>query len=804
MRVGSLSAPGQGDTVVNMRRLIALILVLIQTATAQAQELGAVAFPPGSKTAQEAIDNFDERARRIIQYVACGREANYYLERKNLRDDDEYQANEGLLEILIGKVAWLTRLSEGPSPACKYDVVVGSDDPSSTIPQSLAIITDQSLPTRCASMQFADIGGSKIFSFEVTADCMRAQINEGVRAMRKTTIAGTTGIPCFGSSSFPFVFSKTEGEYDVVLRNLTRLFYMGTAGNPILEPATINHMWEKLLSLRGAPADDSLSPFETCANEQAGQALGTPEDYADRQSFYREALDAVWHFFEWFFEYIVKVAAISLISTTGIGVMPFVYAFDPASDPTGSVSLRIGESENHRLMIESARYLTNRKMLEALNGHDNYDKINEQQSRVREWILKKLQEIANSDFREYNARPYTRYSLNAITNLYEYSGDDKIKTASQIVLDLSAAKFSASSNVGRRIVPLRRLATTKVDESLYLMCCGGDNEIVRGMVFTGQTQLIDDNVPAGHVPGMIFTAAGTYRWPRQVIEAAVAGTPGHGSFAQSIVHDGIESYWSTPTFTMSLGGIPTGPDQSFFGINPTPEDHGAAVPTMILPTVAGSEAVQVFRIKGSGTEEDRSPNLCGYRGFICGTNPDLPKTAPNLPFSYGRCTIPPPGAPPDADGITFITSIGCFPAGPHFYAAMMQKSCNGDFCDEDNETWGLIEVTRAPGAVAGADAAYDQFRAERRAALLGAIPDADGKGTYVDTAGRSIEFLIHKDGSKIRKVDGAAVTFDQTIGTMIRREVANGEFRTVIGSPTGGREINMIFNQWDDPRREEP
>ena len=71
---------------------------------------------------------------------------------------------------------------------------------------------------------------------------------------------------------------------------------------------------------------------------------------------------------------------------------------------------------------------------------------------------------------------------------------------------------------------------------------------------------------------------------------------------------------------MSLGGVPTGPDQSFFGINPTPADHGAAVPTMILPTVAGDEAHEVFRIKGSDTEEDRA-HPCGYQGFICGTNP---------------------------------------------------------------------------------------------------------------------------------------------------------------------------------------
>ena len=686
-----------------------------------------------------------------------------------------------------GSVGWKGTLNQ----PCKYDVVVRSDDASPEIPQFLNVIADQNLPTRCASMQFADIGGFKTFSFEVTPDCMRAQINEGVRAMRKTTVAGTTGIPCFGSSSFPFLISASEGEYDVVLRDLTRLFYMGTVGRPILEPATINHMWEELLSLRGSPSDESYSPTDTCGNEHAGEGLGTPEEYADRESWYREVFDAIWDFFEWFWEFAAKAGATYLLGVSGLGLVPFLFALDPASDPTGSLSLQIGESENHRLMIESARYLANRKMLLALKGHDNYDDVQEQQDEVREWILKKLQSIANSDFREYNARPYTRYSLNAITNLYEYSGDAAIETASRIVLDLSAAKFAAGSNVGRRIVPFRRLADANVEGSLYPMCCGGDNEIVRGMVFTGQTQLLDDKVPAEHVPGMIYTAAGTYRWPQQVIEAAVAGTPGHGSFPQTVVHDGIESYWSTPTFTMSLGGIPTGPDQSFFGINPTPADHGAAVPTMILPTLAGDEASEVFRIKGTDTEEDREPNLCGYQGFICGTNPELPN-------NYGECTIPPNG-----DGISFTTSIDCFPAGPHFYAAMMTRSCNGDFCDEDDETWGLIEVVSAPGAIADADAAYDQFRTARRAALLAAIPDEDGKGTYVDSAGRSIEFQINEDGSKVRKVDAVAMSFERTIGTMIRKELTTAGMRTIIGSPTGGSEIKILFNQWDKPTREE-
>ena len=93
-------------------------------------------------------------------------------------------------------------------------------------------------------------------------------------------------------------------------------------------------------------------------------------------------------FLSGFGEFAAKAAATYLLGVSGLGLVPFLFALDPASDPTGSLSLQIGELENHRLMIESARYLTNHKMLLSLGEHDNYDEVKEQQDEVREWILK--------------------------------------------------------------------------------------------------------------------------------------------------------------------------------------------------------------------------------------------------------------------------------------------------------------------------------------------------------------------------------------------------------------------------------
>ena len=87
-----------------MRKQLAISLVFAQLVAVPAQALDTVSFPLAARTAQEAVGRLDDRIERIINYVACGREANYYIERRNLAQDDDYQAGEALLEIMIGKI----------------------------------------------------------------------------------------------------------------------------------------------------------------------------------------------------------------------------------------------------------------------------------------------------------------------------------------------------------------------------------------------------------------------------------------------------------------------------------------------------------------------------------------------------------------------------------------------------------------------------------------------------------------------------------------------------------------------------
>jgi hypothetical protein len=228
------------------------------------------------------------------------------------------------------------------------------------------------------------------------------------------------------------------------------------------------------------------------------------------------------------------------------------------------------------------------------------------------------------------------------------------------------------------------------------------------------------------------------------------------------------------------------------GINTNPADHGAAVPTIIIPTVGGVSLEEVFSILGTGTEEDREKNMCGYRGFICGTNPSIPS------LFYEKCITP-----PAVEGMRFVSSINCFPDGPHFYAAMLRRKCDDTFCDDD-EFWGLAEVMEAPNAVPGADPDYDMFRSERAQAFRNAGPDEDGKGRYVNTSGASIRFVINDDGSELTSINGDAISRARD-GDILRVDWDQGEIATYLKSPVHDdrKAIVIRFNSWDNPVREE-
>src|SRR5262249_41545328 len=110
------------------------------------------------------------------------------------------------------------------------------------------------------------------------------------------------------------------------------------------------------------------------------------------------------------------------------------------------------ETENHMLLITTARYLTNQLLYakDSLSIHDN------RYNGVMEALLLQLQLEITDDFAEYNAKNYQEETRTALLVLSAYAYDHEVSLAARMVLDYISAHYAVSSNDLRRLIPFRR------------------------------------------------------------------------------------------------------------------------------------------------------------------------------------------------------------------------------------------------------------------------------------------------------------------------------------------------------------
>jgi hypothetical protein len=658
-------------------------------------------------------------------------------------------------------------------------------------------------------------------TYEVPWSCLRSQVNETVQQFKKVGRMGSTfpGVfPVLLPIGNIFCIGAAQGEYDAELKEHVRLLYLSKAAGKvadynILDKATVDHMFDELLSARGEPAGDKFNVLTDCQNT-ANEKTGKIEDIADTDEHADNVLGVLAgavddvvdtagdilgflpKLLEYATEVLQKVVVIAVVGSVFGGLVlgplldggPWVAAVLFAADPAGALGLgapfdfRLEETENHRLMIESSRYLINTEIARRLRdiGASNADEFDDDNKDVREWLLRRLQSIAKNDFDEYNSRAYTRYSLRAIRNLYDFSGNHELTTAANIVLDLAESKFAAGSNLGRRMAPFRRRAeadlSTEDDYSvdLYNWVEHSDDQVVNATQLSGQTQLlpwIDDINNSGRlVPG----ATSTYRLPRAALEAIVERKL---PFIQVVNHAGSESYYSSPAFLMTTGGIrtPAKISLTILGLSAS-SDKGISLPTSIMLTGAlsepydGQNSRSTFHFRGIGTQDNRTENLCGWKGFICGVAPHFAEFTPKT-----SNTDPTPAPNPRCDDEslhanakikdstlpvrTFIYKpLDCQNRpGPPYFMAGRFFSCDGVICDQ-GQRYGFMEVVPvplSPSMTAGdKEKLFEVFTSERTSALNAVNPDADGNATYVTAAGDEIHFNMKQAQPKVLTVNG--------------------------------------------------
>jgi hypothetical protein len=773
-------------------------------------------FPePQPVTAAIAASQFDDRAKAVIETNACGREDDYLRIRNEMRDGNFNSQGEDLGHILIAKIAYIrTHSNAAVFVPCTTTIQrLRSDfDEHGRVTQILGT-------SACATethenlVNHNDPNEAIPVNVAVSPQCMTEQVNEAIVNMKKTTQMGSSGLPCITDLKF---IVEENGEFDVNVRELVRMLYLGGSSlqrrAPILAPRTVDYMYRNLLAAQGKLSDGSYSVLFGCI-EPAGDRLGTPEDAADRHAWYRDLADALGDFFEW--------AVITYVTYAVPGAYPLIAApflltaavDGPANIIPSQFDIRVPESENHRLMIETSKFLINAAMIAHLEA-ENYDRVDDvraDQADVRDWLIERLQDIAKNDFQEYNARPYSRYSLNSVLNLHDFAavhGDADLARAALIVLDLAEAKFAATSNRGRRVVPFRRLSDQDGDENSYLheSISGADHEIARSMLLSGQTQTVDKNLfndlpnggrklALGTLAEMVNAATSSYRLPPPVLSTVID----RRVFEQSIRHTGVERVEQSPAFTISAGGVHTDPTGTVLGMG-RDKDRGAAMPTVIIPTIAGSYMRDLFRFNGLGLHHERTANTCVTQGFACGFEP-------KLSVLFSGCTVK--EVLPDSTSF-FVNSGLCFPVspGPHFYLAGRIVECPVAFC---NTQWGVMDIVEAATPAAHGepgnplpDPAFNLFRAQRSAALSAISLDGSGRGTYTSAAGHTIVFGLAEGGllsgtgnlATVVSIDGNPPPAFVTSGGVID---ADGTGHATIKGP--GVTVLIDFSDVSKPKR---
>jgi hypothetical protein len=271
--------------------------------------------------------------------------------------------------------------------------------------------------------------------------------------------------------------------------------------------------------------------------------------------------------------------------------------------------IKVTDSENHILMTETARYLTNQLLFDEThnpifdNSKNGFD----------EWFPNHLSQFLRKDFSEFNSKPYQGFTEIALSNLYTYARGAKVKTTAQMILDYLAAKSALQSSGLRRRPPFRRQKEWR-DFDLLTMY---DN----GMQFfapdTGNYEFValeKGNATklnwTSETYTMFMAATDRYEVPDAIVDLFVAPTPQF----QLMHHRDVEIYAPSTNFLISAGGR----FKSQFGLFTGQNDHWG-VSTIVIPAHAGLNRSEMFYIDGPGDWHQKN-NLCVAPGFACGEN----------------------------------------------------------------------------------------------------------------------------------------------------------------------------------------
>jgi hypothetical protein len=696
-------------------------------------------------------------------------------------------------------------------------------------------------------------------TYELPLRCLKAQLNVTLKNMVVLGRVGSSDLPCpfDGSGTGEGVEDpnrdafKVHGEWDVDMRDLIRILYLNeesanarAARVPwLIDQPVVDHIRRDLFPLNTFVGQDTYSPLQCGAQEDGhGDALErlSERDWTDK------ALSSIGDLLKWLFHRALLIILVAAGAAVALAVFPYLA---PAIVPVAvAIAVagglgQIPETENHRLMIETTRFLHNQLLLRELaRDHPDADVSNlkDDQDDVKAWLMKRLRKIYREDFDEYNSRPYQRYSIMAILNLSAFSGDPDLATAANMVLTTIGAKAALASNMSVRYVPFRRRPSSA--NAQFLCSAGGEphpcpsvTDLTGGAdhwiglleVYSGQTPQRMGKMSISAAKEMSYAATSAYALPETVVALAIPDAQTQPRW-QIRRHEVPEVTYSERAFLVTAGGKDAGPANHFemgvLGLSvPTPagarSDEGTAAPTTLQfrprartaadpappsPSPDNTILANLIRIYGRFDSDkdhdwtvepaplqagDASPefteNLCVYRSFACGRNLAIPPDF--IPCLTSEPTLP---------GLSYLDTDAC-PAIKNVaptYVAVWRAPCDGDADTDDCYNMGFFEAISADGL------GFDAFQARvrgRNAAKSGRGFACRDTYTTARSTGQAIEYRCDDDHA-IRSVDGTTVKDytdeDRAKGNVMVR-TGDGYVHTIWWPESAG----AITLDWSDP-----
>lgn len=532
--------------------------------------------------------------------------------------------------------------------------------------------------------------------------------------------------------------------------------------------------------------------------------------------------------------------------------------------PAG-MHIDIGETENHILMIQTARYLTNQLLFQRDRAlqYDNRRNGGDGSPSCFSLLLTLLRNMLRGDFSEYNAKSYQSETRWALLNLCTYAYDHEVRLGARMVLDYLSARLAVSTNDLRRLVPFRRRLTD-----------ANAPHTASGFMTVG---LLKDNgadpmapylaMQAGNVRAYELAAPGTfgipdpgtdlamevlsdYRMPPLIHDLFVNDQ--HRRFFQRLHRtprdevgggrncDNMEIYAGSPSYLITAGGAPApwAVDPSLHAVidgEAESQQLGVAVTTSFMPTgffeneaggliqfgsfsrkiridshweflgwdVTDTDVVVVRHVENYGVAPD----------FACGAQVYLPWWVGGSIVEGARDGVP--QNPRLTAGFSFVNmgrAGGLDAYAPGFYLAIYQQWPGGFAAMEAFDTW------LHPGV------SFQEFKAgvlERNAGLR---IDNNAVTRYTTHNGNRLDFVVWVNKARNNAVSGARVLrveyarpdlahladavdaiggAERVTGRLLNGTILNApaEGRVDVANPALGAHLTLDFGDPAHPRR---